>query len=73
MNSVFIATGSVHISPRRPAMLGGYEMRTAPFKSIADPLEANVLQIEGDHQRATIVSTDLLYPGQRYGPCCLAG
>jgi len=64
MNSVFIATGSVHISPRRPAMLGGYEMRTAPFKSIADPLEANVLQIEGDHQRATIVSTDLLYPGQ---------
>jgi hypothetical protein len=64
MNSVFIAAGSVHISPRRPAMLGGYERRTAPFESIADPLEANVLQIEGDHQRATIVSTDLLYPGE---------
>ena len=64
MNSVFIAAGSVHISPRRPAMLGGYERRTAPFKSIADPLEANVLQIEGEHQRATIISTDLLYPGE---------
>jgi hypothetical protein len=64
MNRVFIAAGSIHISPRRPAMLGGYERRTAPFKSIADPLEANVLQIEGDHQRAIIVSTDLLYPGQ---------
>jgi hypothetical protein len=45
-------------------MLGGYERRTAPFKSIADPLEANVLQIDSDHQRATIISTDLLYPGQ---------
>jgi hypothetical protein len=64
MNSVFIAAGSVHISPLRPAMLGGYARRTAPFKSIADPLEANVLEIEGDHQRAIIVSTDLLYPGQ---------
>jgi hypothetical protein len=64
MNSVFIAAGSVDISPRRPVMLGGYERRTAPFKSIADPLEANVLQIEGDHQRVIIVSTDLLYPGQ---------
>jgi hypothetical protein len=64
MNRVFIAAGSIHITPRRPAMLGGYERRTAPFKSIADPLEANVLQIEGDHQRAIIVSTDLLYPGQ---------
>ena len=64
MNSIFIAGGSVHISPRRPVMLGGYERRTAPFKSIADPLEANVLQIEGSHRRATIISTDLLYPGQ---------
>jgi hypothetical protein len=64
MNSVFIAAGTVDISPRRPAMLGGYARRTASFRSIADPLEANVLQIAGDHQRATIVSTDLLYPGQ---------
>jgi neutral ceramidase len=64
MNSVFIAAGSVAITPRRPAALGGYERRTAPFKSIADPLEANVLRIEGDHQRAIIISTDLLYPGQ---------
>jgi hypothetical protein len=64
MNRLFIAAGSIQISPRRPAMLGGYERRTAPFRSIADPLEANVLQIEGDHQRSIIVSTDLLYPGQ---------
>jgi neutral ceramidase len=64
MNCVFIAAGSVPITPRRPAVLGGYERRTTPFKSIADPLEANVLRIEGDHQRAIIISTDLLYPGQ---------
>ena len=63
MNSVFIAGGSVDISPRRPAMLGGYAGRTTPCKAIADPLEANVLQIEGDDGRVIVVSTDLLYPG----------
>jgi hypothetical protein len=44
-------------------MLGGYAGRTAPFKAIADPLEANVLQIEGDNGRVMVISTDLLYPG----------
>ena len=63
MNSVFIAGGSVDISPRRPAMLGGYAGRTTPFKAIADPLEANVLQIESDNGRVIVISTDLLYPG----------
>jgi hypothetical protein len=59
-----ISSGSVDITPRRPVMLGGYHKRTAPFTAIAGRLEANVLLIKGASSSVTIVSTDLLYPGE---------
>jgi hypothetical protein len=59
-----ISSGSVDITPRRPLMLGGFNKRTAPFTSIASRLEANVLLIRGESSSVTIVSTDLLYPGE---------
>lgn len=59
-----ISSGSVDITPRRPVMLGGYYKRTAPFTSVASRLEANVLTIRGPTSSVTIVSTDLLYPGE---------
>jgi hypothetical protein len=59
-----ISSGSVDITPRRPVMLGGYNKRTAPFISVASRLEANVLLIKGPSSSVTIVSTDLLYPGE---------
>jgi hypothetical protein len=59
-----ISSGSVDITPRRPVMLGGFNKRTAPFTSIASRLEANVLLIKGASSSVTIVSTDLLYPGE---------
>jgi hypothetical protein len=59
-----ISSGSVDITPRRPVMLGGFNKRTAPFTSVASRLEANVLLIKGASSSVTIVSTDLLYPGE---------
>jgi len=59
-----ISSGSVDITPRRPVMLGGFNKRTAPFTSVASRLEANVLLIRGESSSVTIVSTDLLYPGE---------
>jgi hypothetical protein len=59
-----ISSGSVDITPRRPVMLGGFNKRTAPFTSVASHLEANVLLIRGASSSVTIVSTDLLYPGE---------
>jgi len=59
-----ISSGSVDITPRRPVMLGGFSKRIAAFTSIASPLEANVLSIKGAASRVTIVSLDLLYPGE---------
>jgi hypothetical protein len=59
-----ISSGSVDITPRRPVMLGGFNKRTAPFTSVASRLEANVLLIRGASSSVTIVSTDLLYPGE---------
>ena len=59
-----ILSGSVDITPRRPVMLGGFNKRTAPFTSVASRLEANVLVIRGASSSVTIVSTDLLYPGE---------
>jgi hypothetical protein len=59
-----ISSGSVDITPRRPLMLGGFNKRTAPFTSVASRLEANVLLIRGESSGVTIVSTDLLYPGE---------
>jgi hypothetical protein len=59
-----ISSGSVDITPRRPVMLGGFNKRTAPFTSVASALEANVLLIRGEASSVTIVSTDLLYPGE---------
>src|ERR1700686_4799580 len=59
-----ISSGSVDITPRRPAMLGGFNKRTAPFTSVASRLEANVILIKGPSSSVTIVSTDLLYPGE---------
>src|ERR1700719_5036010 len=59
-----ISSGSVDITPRRPVMLGAFNKRTAPFTSVASRLEANVLIIRGASSSVTIVSTDLLYPGE---------
>jgi hypothetical protein len=59
-----ISSGSVDITPRRPMMLAGYHKRTAPFTAIAGRLEANVLVIKSRSSSVTIVSTDLLYPGE---------
>jgi len=59
-----ISSGSVDITPRRPLMLGGFNKRTAPFASVASRLEVNVLLIRGASSNVTIVSTDLLYPGE---------
>jgi len=59
-----ISSGSVDITPRRPMTLGGFNKRTAPFTSVASRLEANVLLIRGESSSLTIVSTDLLYPGE---------
>ncbi len=59
-----ISSGSVDITPGRPVMLGGYNKRTAPFTAIASRLEANVLLIRNASSSVTIVSTDLLYPGE---------
>ncbi len=59
-----ISSGSVDITPRRPVMLGGFNKRTAPFTSVASRLEANVILIKGASSSVTIVSTDLLYPGE---------
>jgi neutral ceramidase len=59
-----ISSGSVDITPRRPLMLGGFNKRTAPFTSVASRLEANALLIRGPSSSVTIVSTDLLYPGE---------
>lgn len=59
-----ISSGSVDITPRRPMMLGGYNKRTEPFTAVAGRLEANVLLIKGASSSVTIVSTDLLYPGE---------
>jgi hypothetical protein len=59
-----ISSGSVDITPHRRMMLGGYNKRTAPFTSVASRLEANVLLIKGASSSVTIVSTDLLYPGE---------
>jgi neutral ceramidase len=59
-----ISSGSVDITPRRPVMLGGYYKRTAPFTSVASSLEANVVLIRGASSSVTIVSCDLLYPGE---------
>src|ERR1700724_4275381 len=59
-----ISSGSVDITPRRPVMLGGFNKRTAPFTAVASRLEANVILIRGASSNVTIVSTDLLYPGE---------
>ncbi len=59
-----ISSGSVDITPLRPVMLGGFNKRTAPFTSVASRLEANVILIRGESSSVTIVSTDLLYPGE---------
>ncbi|HVB55198.1 MAG TPA: hypothetical protein VNE63_02030 [Candidatus Acidoferrales bacterium] len=62
--SFLIASGSVDITPWRPMRLGGFSKRIAPFTSIASPLEANVLIIKNASSSVTIVSVDLLYPGE---------
>jgi hypothetical protein len=59
-----ISSGSVDITPLRPVMLGGFNKRTAPFTSVASRLEANVLLIRGESSSVTVISTDLLYPGE---------
>ena len=59
-----ISSGSVDITPRWPVALGGFSKRIAPSTAIASPLEANVLAIEGASSSVTIVSVDLLYPGE---------
>ncbi len=59
-----ISSGTVDITPRRPTTLGGYKKRTEMFTGIASRLEANVLLIKGAASSVTIVSTDLLYPGE---------
>src|SRR2546426_12823106 len=61
---VFVTAGYIDITPHHPAVLGGYERRTTPFRSIADPLEANVLLLEGGNERSIIITADLLYPGE---------
>ncbi len=61
---VFVTAGFTDITPHRPAILGGYERRTTPFRSVADPLEANVLILEDANERSIIVTADLLYPGE---------
>jgi neutral ceramidase len=62
--SPLISSGTVDITPQRPLMLGGYAKRTAPFRGIADRLEANVLIVRGISSRVVIITTDLLYPGE---------
>ena len=59
-----ISAGAVDITPRRPMMLGGYNKRTEPFTAIAGRLEANVVVIRSRSSSVTIISTDLLYPGE---------
>jgi hypothetical protein len=62
--TVALSSGTVDITPQRLLSLGGYEKRPAPFRAIADHLEANVLMVRAGHSRVVIVSTDLLYPGE---------
>lgn len=64
MERIFVSAAAVDITPNQPVPLGGYENRTGPFRSVADPLEANILELEGRHGRLVIVTVDLLYPGQ---------
>ena len=64
MDQALVSAGKVNITPRSAMMLGGYENRKTPSRSVADELEANVLRIEGKLGRVVIVTTDLLYPGQ---------
>jgi hypothetical protein len=64
MQPPLISSGTVDIAPQRPLMLGGFAKRTAPFRAIADKLEANVLVVRGVSSRVVIVTTDLLYPGE---------
>lgn len=59
-----ISSGAIDITPLRPVMLGGYHKRTAAFTAIAGRLEANALRIKCGPSSVTIVSTDLLYPGE---------
>ncbi len=58
------SSGTIDNAPQRPLMLGGFAKRTAPFRGVADRLEANVLVVRGVSSRAVIVTTDLLYPGE---------
>jgi hypothetical protein len=58
------ASARTDISPQKPATLGGYRDRYAPFEGITDPLEANMLWLQSEDRRLLIVTLDLLYPGR---------
>jgi hypothetical protein len=61
---LLISSGTVDITAQRPLMLGGFAKRIAPFRDIADRLEANGLVVRRGSSRAVIVTLDLLYPGE---------
>jgi len=63
MDDIRIAAGAVDITPLKPATLGGYRDRHAPFESIADGLEGNILILIGHRARLVFVTIDALYPG----------
>ena len=58
------AAGTAEITPTTPLPLGGYDGRTGPFQSIAEPLEANVVVANAGHADFVLVTADLLYPGK---------
>src|SRR5690242_17722719 len=65
MAGIQFSTGYVSIAPEKPVQLGGYADRSAPFTSIADPVEANILLLHSEQQGMICVSLDLLYAGDR--------
>jgi hypothetical protein len=63
-SEIMFAAGTADIMPTDPLPLGGYDRRTSPYQSIAEPLEANVLVSDAGQGEFVVVTLDLLYPGE---------
>lgn len=62
------AVSKVDITPAPGEVMWGFETRTAPAKSMLDPLYARVLILESGTQRLALVTLDL---GRSFGPAAV--
>ena len=62
-SGLWVAAGSIDITPHEPVPLAGFTGRTGSFTRVADTLELNALLLQQDETCALLLSADVLFVG----------